>query len=132
MTFANRYAVLFPEAGSQEPEALFFLSVVFRDVHDFVLEDEQIWGALPCQADHVPVVVLDPALHSLTIHQLDGDGLLLLTQILQKSCFFKGIFWRRCPPAFGVGIPVRSAERHAGIVHNGRVAPPDRALPVPE
>ncbi len=55
-------------AGSLEPEALLLPSVVFRDVHDFVLVDEQIRRTLARHSNHVPVVVLDPTADQLAIH----------------------------------------------------------------
>lgn len=108
-----------PEAGRRQPKLL-SLPAVFRDVHNLVLEDEKVGSALTGQAHHMLIVVLDPAAHRLTIHQLDADRFLLLAQSFKKAGFFEGLFWRRGPAALGgVGVSLR-AERHAGIVHGAR------------
>ena len=116
---------------SRNPEAeafLFPLSAVFRDVHDFVLEDEQIWRAFARQANHIFVVVFDPAVDGLPVHQFERDWLLLLAQRLQESSFLECIFRRRSPAALcGIGISLWSAERHAGIVHKAQQTSADEA-----
>ena len=71
----NLQAWLEDPAGS-----LFALSGIFCDVHNVVLENEQIGGAFTRQPDHIPVVVFDPAAHHLPVGQLDADRLLLLAQ----------------------------------------------------
>ena len=48
-----------------------YLDILFRDVHDLVLEDEQIGRALTRQSHHVLIVVLDPSLDDLAVHQFD-------------------------------------------------------------
>ena len=68
-----------PEGDRQTP-LLSSLPAVLGDVHDLVLEDEQVGRALARQSNHVLVVVLDPSLDDLAIHQLDRDRLLFLTQ----------------------------------------------------
>src|ERR1700730_2653473 len=96
---------------------LFLLSTIFGDVHDFVLEDEQVWRAFARQPHHVLIVILDPSTHQLAIHQLDVDQFLFLTQSFEEAGFFEGLFWGRGPAALGgIGISLR-AERHANIVH---------------
>ena len=102
-------------------ERLLPLSALFRDVHDLVLEDEQIGRALTRQSHHVLIVVLDPSLDDLAVHQFDRDWILPFAKSLQKTCFFECIFRRRRPAAFGgIGIPLWSAKRHANIVHKAR------------
>src|SRR5277367_2873256 len=78
-------------------------AAVFRDVQDFVLEDEKIGACLSCQADHVPVVILNPAVHHFSIGQLDADSLLLFAQRFQISRFFRSLIrWRRLPFTHGI------------------------------
>ena len=55
-------------------------SAIFHDVHDLVLEDEQIGRTLARQPHHVLVVILDPSVDGLAVHELDGDRLLLFPQ----------------------------------------------------
>jgi len=104
-----------PKPESQTP-TLLLLSAVFGDVHDLVLKNKKIGSAFTRQAHHVLVVILDPAVHRLTIHQLDADWFLLLTQRLQKSGFLESLFGGR-RPAFlgGIGISLRT-ENHGAIV----------------
>ncbi len=59
---------------------LLFFTAVFSDVHDLVLEDKQIRRAFASQADHVAIVVFDPAAHHLPVHQFDRDWFLLLAE----------------------------------------------------
>ena len=75
-----------------------------RNVHDFVLEDEQIGRALAGEAHHILVVILDPSLDNLAVHQLNADALLLLSQGLQISGFFKSVVGRRSLPSLTDGI----------------------------
>ncbi len=42
---------------------------VFRDVHDFVLEDEEVGTVLAGETDHVLVLVLDPSAHDFAVGQ---------------------------------------------------------------
>src|SRR6266571_8603907 len=116
------------EAQSRDPKAdSRSLSPIFRDVHNLVLEDEQIGCALAGQANHVLVVILDPPVDNLAIHQLDRDWFLLFSKQLEESRFLESILGRRRPAALGgIGIPLWSAERHARIVHKltGRTAHP--------
>ena len=93
------------------------LPAIFGDVHDLVLENKQIGRTLAGQPHHVFVVILDTSMHGLAIHQFDRNKLLLLAEIFQEGRFFECIFGRWSSPAFGIGIPVGSAERHARIVH---------------
>jgi len=96
---------------------LFLLSSIFGDVHDLVLEDEQVWRAFARQPHHVLIVILDPSADHLAIHQFDVDQFLFLTQSLEEAGFFEGLFGGRGPAALGgIGISLR-AERHADIVH---------------
>jgi hypothetical protein len=76
---------------------------VFRDVHDFVLEYKQIGPRFSRQADHIAVVIFDPAMDHFSIRQLDTDGLLLLSQPLQISCLLRSFVRRRGFP-FARGI----------------------------
>ena len=113
-----------PKTEDLRPKpALLFSSAFFGDVHDLVLEDKQIRSTLARQANHVPVVVLDPSLEDLTIHQLDRDRLLFFPDCLQEGRFLKGFFRGRRPPALGVGISLWRTERHARIVHKARRIP---------
>ena len=100
----------------------FLFGAVLGDVHDLVLEDEQVRRTLPGQTDHVLVVVLDPSLNDLSVHQFDGDRLLFFAESFQEGRFFKRIFRRRSAAALGVRIPMGSAKRHARIVHKARGA----------
>ena len=100
--------------------ALLLSSAVLGDIHDLVLEDKQIRSTLARQANHVPIVVLDPSLENLTIHQLDRDRLLLFPDCLQEGRFLKGFFRGRRAPALGIGICLWRTERHARIVHKAR------------
>lgn len=81
-----------------------------------MLENEKIGRTLAGQPHHVPVVILNPSVDDLPIHQLDRDEFLLLTDRFEKSSLFKRIFGRRCAAALGVGIALGTAKRHAGIV----------------
>ena len=97
---------------------LFLLPAILGDVHDFVLEDKKIGRAFARQADHVLIVVFDPAFDRLAIHKLDRNWFLLVSQHLEERCFFERVFWRWNPAAFaGIRIALRSTERHAGILH---------------
>src|SRR5208282_385346 len=98
---------------------LFFLSAIFRDVHDFVLEDEEIGRSLARQANHVLVVILDPSGNGLAVHQLQRNCFLLLSKRLEVCRFLEGIFRRRRSGVLdGFRIPLWSTQRHADIVHN--------------
>jgi len=101
---------------------LFPSSAIFRDIHDLVLEDEEIGGALAGEPHHVLVVILDPSVDGLAVQELNGDRLLLLPQRLEERSFLESILRRRRPTVLdGLGIPLGSAERHAGIVHKAWV-----------
>ena len=92
-------------------------SAVLGDVHDLVLEDEEIRRAFARQAHHISVVVLDPAAHNLTIHELNRHRLLLFSQRFEKGRLFESVFWRRRPATLdNIGISLSTAERHGGIV----------------
>src|SRR5215467_9866284 len=93
-----------------------FLS--FLDVHDFVLENEQIGFALTGQAHHVLVVVLNPATHNFAVSQLDADRLLLLTKRLKVIRLSEGLFGRHWARAT-IGV-LGSVKRHALILHGAR------------
>ncbi len=120
-TIARNRGCIFP--GCRGPDAgrrLFFLADVFRDVHDLVLEDEQVGSALAGQPNHIPVVILDPAADRLAIQQFHGNRLLLFSQRFKESSFLIGVFRRRrAAPLGGIGIPL-GAERHSWIVHKAR------------
>jgi hypothetical protein len=97
----------------------FPFSAIFCDVHNLVLEDEQIGDALARQPHHIFVIVLDPPVHDLAVHELDRDRLLLFSQRLEESSLLERIFRRWRPGVLGgIGIPLSGTERHAGIVHN--------------
>jgi hypothetical protein len=51
---------------------------IFRDGHDFVLEDEKIGTGFASKTDHVAIVRLDPAVDHFSVRQLDADRLLFL------------------------------------------------------
>src|SRR5215469_8125149 len=57
---------------------LFPFAAVFGDVHDLVLEDEQIGARFASEANHILVVVFDPTAHNFAIVELNGNRLLLL------------------------------------------------------
>ncbi len=101
---------------------LLAFSAIFRDVHDLVLEDEQIRRTLARQPHHVLVVVLDQSADDLAVHQFDRNRFLFFPQGLEEGRFLKRLLRRRRPAAFGIRIPVITAERHAGIVHKARSA----------
>src|ERR1051326_3277320 len=85
----------------------------FGDVHDVVLEDEQIGIALARQAEHVFVVILNPALDGLAIFQLDGNGSLLFPQIFQVIGLSRGVLgWSRLGTA-----RVAPWKTHTDILH---------------
>src|SRR5580698_6937018 len=73
---------------------LLALASVFRDVHDFVLENEEIGLCFASKADHVFVVVFDPAVDDLAIGQLDAHRLLLFGERLQIRGFFRSFLGR--------------------------------------
>ena len=50
---------------------------ILGDVHDLMFEDKQIGRTLSREADHIPVVIFNPTLHNLAVHQLYGDVFLL-------------------------------------------------------
>ena len=112
-----------PISGS----SLLLLPRVLSDVHNFVLEDEEVGRALAGQPHHVSVVILDPSMHDLAVHQLDRNRFLLFTDRFEKAGFFEGIFGRWRAPALLMIVALLPTERHAGIVHNvrgtARVAP---------
>src|SRR5947209_8401074 len=95
--------------------------LTFRYVHDVVLKNKEVRSALARQTDHIFVVILDPALDDFSIHQLDADRLLLRSQLLQISGFFKGVFGRRIfAPATTLANRIRfsrSTKRHTCILH---------------
>ena len=66
----------------------------FGDVHDVVLEDEQIRVMLTCQAEHVSVVILNPPLDDLPILQLDGDRMFASPQIFEVVGLSRGVIGR--------------------------------------
>jgi hypothetical protein len=56
----------------QLPEkTLLLLPAFLGDVHNLVLEDEQIGRTFACQPDHVLVEILDPSMDGLAIHKFD-------------------------------------------------------------
>ena len=82
----------------QSPQVgLLALSAVFRDVHDFVFEDKQIGLVFAGQADHVFVVVFDPAANHFAVRQLDADRLLFFSERLQVCGFLRGLLGRGGP-----------------------------------
>jgi len=83
-----------------------------------VFKDEKVRSVLARQPHHILVVVLNPTLDDLAVHQFKRYQFLLLTKRFEEGGFLEGVFRRRCPPSFGIWIPVGSAKRHAGIVHN--------------
>jgi len=70
--------------GLSARQNLLLLPAFLGDVHNFVLEDEQIGRAFAGQADHVLVKILDPSVDGLAIHQFDRYRLLLLSNRLEK------------------------------------------------
>ena len=73
---------------------------LLRDVHDLVLEDKEVGPALASEANHVPVVVFDPALHDVAVDQLNADGLLLLHPKLSGKRLL-----RKCRPEEAFCLP---------------------------
>src|ERR1017187_1076392 len=71
------------------------LAVAFLDVHDLRLEDKKIGLALAGEAQHVAVVILDPAVDRLAALQLDGDQLLFFTERFEVGGLFRGLLRRR-------------------------------------
>jgi hypothetical protein len=65
----------------QNPPELFFLCV-FGDVDDFMLEDEKVRTIVAGDADHILVVVLDPAADDFSVGEFEIDDLLLLAERL--------------------------------------------------
>ena len=115
-------AQAWPGKEDQSPGAareLFPFPGVFRDVHDVVLEDEQIRRTFPRQAHHVLVVILDPAPHHFPIRQFDADRLLFLAKGFQISGFFEGLIRRRSLPAAPGCARSTGIERHLDILHGG-------------
>jgi hypothetical protein len=90
--------------------ALPLLPAVFGNVHNLVLEDKKIGGARSGQPHHVFVVVLDPAAHGLTVHQLERDRPLFLAETFKKRSLFESLFRWWSPATLG-GISLRT-ERH--------------------
>jgi hypothetical protein len=83
-----------------------------------MLEDEQIGCALARQPHHILIVIFDPSMDGLSVHELNRNGFLFFSQRFKESGLLEGIFRRRRTAALGgIGIPLRSAERHAGIVN---------------
>ena len=72
---------------------LLFLAV-FRDINNFMFEDEQIRPIFPRHSHHVLVVVLNPAADHFAIGQLQAHDLLLFPQRLQIGRFFKSFVGR--------------------------------------
>ena len=64
----------------------------FLDVHDFVFVNKKIGRAFASKADHVAVVVLNPAVDDFAISELHAYGLLFFAEQLQVGSFFKRIF----------------------------------------
>src|SRR6516162_2414296 len=90
---------------------------VFGDIHDVMLEDEQIGRALARKANHVPIVVFDPAAHNFPIRQLDADSLLFLAQLFEVSSFLVGFVGRRSLASAPRSSLATRSERHIGILH---------------
>src|ERR1700740_760987 len=86
----------------------------FADVHDVVLEDEQIRGAFSRQTHHILVVVLDPASHYFAVRKLDAYGLLLFAQLFQVSGFLKCLVRRWSLSATANSTRSIGIERHVG------------------
>src|SRR5437868_12866909 len=107
------------DQSSGAARELFPFPGVFRDVHDVVLEDEQIRRTFPRQAHHVLVVILDPAPHNFSIRQFDADRLLFLAKGFQISGFFEGLIRRRSLPAAPGCARSTGIERHLDILHGG-------------
>jgi hypothetical protein len=107
------------ETRSREPDAHSFPSpTILRDVHNLMLEDEQIGCARARQPHHILIVIFDPSMDGLSVHELNRNGFLFFSQGFKESGLLERIFRRRRTAALGgIGIPLRSAERHAVIVH---------------
>src|SRR3954452_1825014 len=88
----------------------------FRNVQNFVLEDEQVWFAFAGKTDHIFVVVFDPALHHFAAHQLHGNRFLLLAEKLQVQGFFESLLWWRRLRLLGAAVITRIAKSHADIL----------------
>jgi hypothetical protein len=86
-----------------------------RYVNDVVLKDKQVRLALAGQAQHVFVVVLDPALDNFSVFQLYGDCGLLFSQHFEVLSFCGGVLR-------GNGFCLAASRRcHACILHWGAV-----------
>jgi len=117
--------------GLKETARLFLFSAVLSDVHDLVLKDKKVRPTIARQPHHVPVVVFDPATKGLAVHELDGNWLLLFPKRFEEGCFLERVFRRRSPAAFrGVGIALRRAKGHAGIVHKRPCSAPLEPLKI--
>src|ERR1700741_4449198 len=103
-----------PRAARLSQDLLPFYGL-FGDVHDVVLEDEQIRRTLPRQAHHIPIVVLDPATHYFPVCKFDAYGLLFFAQLFQVSGFLKCLvrWWSLSATANGArGIGIERHVRH--------------------
>src|SRR5208337_3411352 len=83
-------------AGLRKPQLL-LRAAILGNVHDLVFEDEQVGRTFARQAHHVLVVILNPSVHRLPVHQLDAYRPLLLPQAFEKSGFLESLFRRRSP-----------------------------------
>jgi hypothetical protein len=98
---------------------LLLLPAFLGDVHNLVLEDEQIGRAFAGQSNHVLVEIFDPSVDGLAVHEFDRYRLLLLSNGLEKRCLLIRVLRRGRPAALLVVIALLLAlKRHAGIVHN--------------
>src|ERR1700740_554024 len=98
--------------------SLLALRRFFADVHDVVLEDEQIRGAFSRQTHHILVVVLDPASHYFAVRKLDAYGLLLFAQLFQVSGFLKCLVRRwslSAPPNCSRSIGIERDVAHSTL-----------------
>src|ERR1035438_1888819 len=71
-------------SGCWHDPRLFLLSL-FGDVDDFMLENEEVRTIIAGHADHIFVVVLDPAANDFPVSEFEADDLLLLAERLQSE-----------------------------------------------
>src|SRR5579863_6124792 len=102
--------------------ALLALAAIFSDVHDFVFEDEEIGFLFASKADHVLVVVLDPAVYDFSIGQLYADWFLLFGEGFQVCGFFGSFLRRRGLWLAGEARRALSMKCHENILHGEGLA----------
>src|SRR6266436_7972045 len=93
---------------------------VFGDVHNFVLEDEEVGAVLTGEPDYILVVILDPPANHFAIGQFQAYRFLLFTERLQVRGLLEGLVRRRS--AFLAKVGISRLQRHTGILHAKEVS----------